>query len=66
MSVMFLAAITGILTSQAESQGLHRLELVRAAPGHLHELIDVYKQRFPVIHAAGVHHDILTRAVRYQ
>ena len=61
MSVMFLAVIIGILTSQAESQGLYRLELVRAAPGHLLELIDVYKQRFPVIRTAGETPPIIIR-----
>jgi hypothetical protein len=53
MNALLIAAILAAPTVQADTSYLYRTLLVRAAPGSLLEVIDMYKQRMDVYEAGG-------------
>ncbi len=61
MLELLLAATLAFLSPDAEGSYLYRTQLVRAAPGELLELIDLYKDRMPVFDAAGEERPFIMR-----
>lgn len=53
MFATLLAAVIALGTAQADEGYLYRTLMVRAAPGHLLEVIELLKDRAPVYEAAG-------------
>lgn len=61
MIATFLAALIALGPSGSAETYLYRTLMVRAAPGHLLELIDLFQQREPVYLAAGEQPPLMMR-----
>jgi hypothetical protein len=49
MRILFLALVVALLAPLAEAADLYRIMMVRAAPGELIQLIDLFKETMPAI-----------------